>query len=255
MQRRKEEKKTKTRETTDGAEGLQRKRGVARSLGKRLQTDSLLLLLRFIHTEGVRRPGTEDKLCVNHFFSSPLHSQLYGNKAQNRSGDLRLCISSGSRPSFWVFFFLTVGVQFPSPTQRETHFHSRLCECVRYVQVILHLIFAFAFVFCFFYYDHFLRTNSEGRAGVLRHIYEWTDHIQPDIHSSFSVDLNLQMYGYLKKKGEEENERDEKNKYLIFFLKKLPLCNTSLGAEINDEANEASLQLITICLLFAENVS
>lgn len=72
-----------------------------------LQTDLLLLLLRFIHTEGVRRPGTDDQLCVNHFFSSPLHSQLYGNKAQKRSGDLRLCISSGSRP---------VGVQFPSLT-------------------------------------------------------------------------------------------------------------------------------------------
>lgn len=109
------EQKTKTNETTDGAEGLQRKKGVARSLGERLQTDLLLLLLRFIHTERVVRPGTEDKLCVNHFFSSPLHSQLYGNKAQNRSGDLRLCISSGSRPVFF-FFFLAVGVRFPSPT-------------------------------------------------------------------------------------------------------------------------------------------
>lgn len=98
------EQKTKTNETTDGAEGLQRKKGVARSLGERLQTDLLLLLLRFIHTERVVRPGTEDKLCVNHFFSSPLHSQLYGNKAQNRSGDLRLCISSGSRPVFFFFF-------------------------------------------------------------------------------------------------------------------------------------------------------
>lgn len=98
-------------------------------------------------------------------------------------------------------------------------------------------MFFFNLLYCYY----FLWTNSKGRAGVLQHIYEWTDHIQPDIHNSFSVDLNLQMYGYLKKKkGEEEEERDQKNKYLIFFLKKLPLCNTSLSAEINDQANGAS---------------
>lgn len=84
-----------------------------------LQTDLLLLLLRFIHAEGVWKPGTEDKLCVNPFFSAPLYSQLNGNKAQNRSGDLRLCISSGSWPVLLCFFFCFSGgggIQFPFPT-------------------------------------------------------------------------------------------------------------------------------------------
>lgn len=151
--------------------------------------------------------------------------------------DLAYLLAAGQ--VFLFFFFLRWGFSFPPPLRGR---HISIPDCVNVCAMFnLFNIWSLLFLFFFFYYDHFLRTNSEGRAGVMRHIYEWTDHIQPDIHNSFSVDLNLQMYGYLKKKERRKKWERWKNKYLIFFLKKLPLCNTSLGAEINDEANEASL--------------
>lgn len=55
--------------------------------------------------------------------------------------------------------------------------------------------------------------------------------------------LTCKCTNTLKKIEVGEEEKVKKNKYLICFLKKrkLALCNTSLGAEINDEANGASL--------------
>lgn len=153
---------------------------------------------------------------VNHFFSSPLHCQLYGNKAQNRSGDLRLCRSSGSWPVFLCFCLK--GDTFPFQTyvwmwaQYSNDFIFDLC--------FKSLDFLFFFFLIWFVVFLFFNPFDIMRAGWLcGNIFTngpTTTDLTSTTHSVLT--LTCKCMDTLKKK--KRRREISKNKYLISFLKK-----------------------------------
>lgn len=104
-------------------------------------------------------------------FPPPLHSQLYGNKAQNRSGDLRLCISSGSWPVSVFCFCFFLGDSISLPHLKGDTFPSQI-----YVWMWVQCSNDFIFDLCFKALEWvFFFFNSFGGQGECVATYLWMD--------------------------------------------------------------------------------